>query len=516
MSDTNVRKGKVKLEGLYIFFLIYALFIMLFFTQSSPLFVMNMWVDSNAFFTMGKGMVHGLVPYQDLFEQKGPLLYFIHALAYMISRTSFFGVYIMESIAMFANLLLAYKITRLYLKWMPSVIVAMFLPLVILNEAYFIHGDSAEEFSIPFYLTFFYLLLKHFKYKPEASFKWWFYLINGVLIGCVLLIKYTLVGGWIGFYFAVLLVCLWKRNWRELLNAIIYTFAGIMIAFLPWLIYFGVNGAINDFVEVYIGVNVFSYSFDLSLPGKLANVAMIFGSVIDYSIEIKLLLLLGIFYFLFSKKYLSTVIQKLTFFSIFIFLVLGVYYGGRDYAYYFLIIAPYGYFGLLAIGDFIQHLHKSDKEVLTKGRWFTLSIVAIGAVFLCFAFNTNIKQSKLFVFGDLPQETFAEVMGKEQNPTLLNYGELDGGFYLLNDIVPNVRYFERQNLDYDVYPENMDEQHRYIKEGLVQFVVFKQWGSAPKDPATIPNLTENYKLVSQQEQIWNQQSYTFMLFKRNE
>lgn len=46
-------------------------------SKNSPLFIQNDWVDLNAFLTMGKGWAHGLVPYKDLFEQKGPALYFI-------------------------------------------------------------------------------------------------------------------------------------------------------------------------------------------------------------------------------------------------------------------------------------------------------------------------------------------------------------------------------------------------------------------------------------------------------
>ena len=55
----------------------------------SPLFPFNPWDDANCFFTLGRGIIHGLVPYRDLYEQKGPLLYFIYALAALISEKSF-------------------------------------------------------------------------------------------------------------------------------------------------------------------------------------------------------------------------------------------------------------------------------------------------------------------------------------------------------------------------------------------------------------------------------------------
>ena len=49
-------------------------------SKNSFLYPFNDWVDANAFFTVGKSMFHGIVPYKDLFEQKGPLLYFIYGI----------------------------------------------------------------------------------------------------------------------------------------------------------------------------------------------------------------------------------------------------------------------------------------------------------------------------------------------------------------------------------------------------------------------------------------------------
>ena len=60
--------------------LLYCLFVSFCFlticTKSSFLYPLNNGSDIQCFFTVGKGMMHGLVPYRDLVEQKGPLLYF--------------------------------------------------------------------------------------------------------------------------------------------------------------------------------------------------------------------------------------------------------------------------------------------------------------------------------------------------------------------------------------------------------------------------------------------------------
>lgn len=72
--------------------LIFSAIILFFCSKNSFLYFFNDWVDANAFFTMGKGMFNGLVPYKDLFEQKGPLLYLIYGIGYFIENDGFIGV----------------------------------------------------------------------------------------------------------------------------------------------------------------------------------------------------------------------------------------------------------------------------------------------------------------------------------------------------------------------------------------------------------------------------------------
>ena len=73
-------------------------------SKNSFVYPMNDWVDVNCFFTVGRGITHGLIPYRDLYDPKGPLLYFVYALAALISEHSFLGVFVIETL-LFALLL---------------------------------------------------------------------------------------------------------------------------------------------------------------------------------------------------------------------------------------------------------------------------------------------------------------------------------------------------------------------------------------------------------------------------
>ena len=92
---------------------VFAALILLLTSQSSPLYPINLWGDANCLFTVGRVMKDGGVLYRDIYEQKGPLLYLSHALAACLSDTSFWGVYIMEALAMTVALYAAYRLMRL-------------------------------------------------------------------------------------------------------------------------------------------------------------------------------------------------------------------------------------------------------------------------------------------------------------------------------------------------------------------------------------------------------------------
>ena len=68
-------------------------------SRSSFIYPCNNWDDSNSYFTMGKVMMNGGVIYRDAFDQKGPLLYFIYGLGYLMSNTTFVGVFVLEVVA---------------------------------------------------------------------------------------------------------------------------------------------------------------------------------------------------------------------------------------------------------------------------------------------------------------------------------------------------------------------------------------------------------------------------------
>ena len=82
-------------------------------SKSSPLYPFNDWVDANCYLTIGHGILRGQMPYRDLIDHKGPLLYLLHAPAAALDPAGFFGVYLLEILAAAGFLLAALCLLRL-------------------------------------------------------------------------------------------------------------------------------------------------------------------------------------------------------------------------------------------------------------------------------------------------------------------------------------------------------------------------------------------------------------------
>ena len=177
-------------------------------TSSSPLYATNFWTDTNIYFTIGRGMTRGLMPYRDLFDHKGPLLFILYALGAAISDTSFIGVFALEALSLAAAVYAGWRTVRLFGKGRLTLLAMPLLAAAICCCTAFTQGGSAEEFALPALAVGVYLTLAAMT-RPEEKTRGRM-LGFGAAAGWVFLIKYTDIG-----LFAGLGVCLLAFVWRR-------------------------------------------------------------------------------------------------------------------------------------------------------------------------------------------------------------------------------------------------------------------------------------------------------------
>ncbi|MBR4671897.1 MAG: glycosyltransferase family 39 protein [Bacilli bacterium] len=490
-----------------IFCFLVAFVFLLFTSKNSFLYVFNDWVDANAFFTVGKGMMNGVVPYKDIFEQKGILLYLIYGIGYLISNYSFHGVFILEVLSFTIFLYYMYKIISMYLNEKYTFLILPILTFIITTSTSFVQGGSCEEFCLPFFGVSLYYFIRHF--KEELTSKEIY--INGVMAGCILLMKYTMLGFWIGFGLFIFIDLLIKKKTKKAFLFCLKFLIGMFAPFAIALIYLFMTGGINDFFNDYFIINMTSYN-----PGEKYNIVQrvirIFRSsyvaIRQNGLIITGLILSSPLFICFIKD--RHKLMKIGLISSMVLSYVFIFWGLKVYRYYML---PTIIFTLITIIGIISLIQKyTDKMLYKKYLNVFFVIIFILSAFLSYKkanYGCDIKKSK----SDYFQYKYAEYINKYENPTLLNMGFLDVGVYTTSGIIPTTKYFEVQNLDYESYPENLDEMEKYVKNKEIMFIVY---ASMEKDVDVPSYVTDNYELVYEDKYVFEKENYVAFLYKVKE
>ncbi len=463
---------------------------MLYFTSlSSPLYPFNTWVDANAFFTVGKSMFNGIVPYRDIFEQKGIILYLVYGIGYLISNRDFLGVFILEVISWTVTLYYLSKITNLFMDNKYNyVLLPIFTALATTCES-FVQGGSAEEFCFPYMVISLFYMIKYFK---DGKIKRKEFMIIGVMAGIVLLIKYTILGLWIGFIMAIVIMSIRKKQILKMIREVSYFLLGMLTPVLITLIYFLLVGGLKEFIDVYFVVNMTMYgNTSANIVMRLFYMLNILFSSAAYNNFIVIFLLLV---YPLMVRHLNLRNGKWGMVMLLVGQLIGIYWGMMPMGYYFLPILVLEYLSL--VGLMLVFERYVPKLALAFKRGIVILIVILCIIGgICGANYKNLRGTKK---EDLFQYKFAEVINKEAHPTLINIGFLDGGIYTVTWIIPNTYFFEQQNLNYERFPYNRDAFGEYIRNKKTMFVVycFVNEGRRKNDWAGVEeDLFVNYDLI---------------------
>ncbi len=474
----------------YIYCLIVAFLFLLIATKSSPLYVCNDWVDSNIFFNIAKGIVHGEVPYRDLFEQKGPLLYFAYIIPYLISNDTFLGVYFLEVLLFSLTLFAFYKTINLFCNVKASCLVIPIFSFFALNTRSFLHGGSAEELCMPCTMASLYYLMKYFKTSYPESISRKDLFINGIFAGIVLWTKYTFLGFYFGFCIVIGLSLLKRKRIKELFISGGYFLLGMLIPSAISIIYFVFNNAVYDLFYTYFYVNMTAYGSSGNIIAKIVEPLQRFWK---FSMENRypfFIICFGYLYMIYEfiikekRVFEYIMITGILFISI-IFVYLGI-----GWTYYYFFFMPFMVFAFIFVGKIIEKL--SGNNIMFAGE------LVLGTVLLfCITYKVNNNVYMLeYTKDNVMDFKFAEIINNYENPTLLAYDTIYANLFTNANILPNKKYFFAANIDKDIYTELAEEQKRYIKEREVDFILIKYYEQRGEF-SDVPYLEENYEYAAE-------------------
>ena len=217
-------------------------------TNNSPLFL-EIGGDNAIFLTVGKAIAMGKVPYVDIVENKGPVLFLLNALPQFFMEGTL-GVFIIEALMMVGATLLLLSATR---KWQGEKRSA--LCSVAAVGVYFAtltntinSGNFGEEYNLFLLVVALWVLVRAVTGAQKRQ--WVSPFLLGLSFAAIALIKISDVpacGVIILFY--LIWMAMEKRGfWKDFFACI----AGMALIVVPVFVYLGINGAIGAMFEEYI------------------------------------------------------------------------------------------------------------------------------------------------------------------------------------------------------------------------------------------------------------------------
>ena len=264
----------------------------------------------------------------------------------------------------------------------------------------------------------------------------------------------------------------------------------------------------NDLFTVYFYNNIFLYGPQIT-ESRLQVIWDCLVASVKYNVNYGWLLWSGALFLVQKKQghWKTALMIALCFMG----LAITTYWGGIGYDYYGLIFAAFCIFGLIVWADMLR---RTVLHTLWR-KWFAghIPVAATSLVLLValmvnstIQFNQNIY---LMAYSkeDTVQYRFAETIQTVENPTLLNYGFLDGGFYYASGATPACRYFCYLNID---TAEMWEEQNACIQSGEADFIVTRYY---TLDQYHLD--TSHYELVDQFTHPFDKSySYTYYLYQK--
>ena len=491
--------------------------LMLLLTRSSFLYPYNNWDDSNSYFSMGKSMFHGILIYRDIFDQKGPYLYFLYGLCSLVSGTTFRGVFLMEIFLGAADLLLIGRILKLFCRPQTAAFLSPILLACMCASKSFYWGGCAEEICLPFLQFPLYMLLRTLQHSRRTGFSPRDVFLSGLCCGFVFCVKFTLMGFFLGLALSVILTC---RSFREFARLAGWFLLGTLLPFVPWVIYFGITGGLDDWYRVYIYTNVFLYSdfgansHGASASQKIYDLAKLLYWLILDNLQYFIFVIAGLLWMLLRKgaSFAERIAPALMFALTFLF----IYIGGAHLPYYAFPLTAFAVTGMAGAGVLLDRItaKAARKRTVSAGNIVRITagillslVISYAVIFRC-SWNMDYlgtPKDQIFLTSfteDINKDREAGIVDKDHT-TLLNIGCLDSGLYTTTGIYPTCYWFQTQTLPGG---EVDREQLSYILEGRTDYIVARD--SYPEA------IFEHYEQIDEFHQTLQPQDFTYYLFRK--
>ena len=468
---------------------------MCFTTLGSSIFVNMMGKDSSVFYTIGRSMKSGLIPYRDLFDHKGLYIYFINYIGSLISDNYHIGLFLVETLFLIFCAYIIFKTISILdsNKWI-ILMTTVFVIGVIIQPFYWEAGNLVETYGLLFQLISFGILVYDFYTDKEKEYPAPHMLIHGICVSVVFFLRANLILAWVPVAITIIIVEIIKKRAFNLLQNIISGLIGLFIGAVIPLTYCLRNNCMDDMIKDSF---LFNITYTTNNVGILTSFANLFTSI-----EFTIIILVGILScFLVITDKNTIIYGKIIFVVSFIFSLISVVLSGRSYGHYYIYLMPFIIPSIFFLFRFI--FYRVDKNILR----ILICIFIFGILMV----NTvSIKRCVKSLFSIPVSQEFNNKLAVADYYKK-NYNFLDNIFIPNNDTwfynefrdIPDTKYFYLPAVEYKVFPDAVDEQSNIICNKKAEVIIINWLDKEKKqvlreginNDEIMKSLDSNYTLV---------------------
>lgn len=482
---------KIK-KMLPILFLGFAFVTIIFSFRDNPFSKFLSGHDSSMFLYFGKGISSGLVPYRDMLDHKGPVLFMLEYLAVLIGLGNIhLGIWLIECIFLLGTLFFLYKSNCIYTRdKIISALTLLFLtPLFIICYE---GGNLSEEYALLFISISFYLFSQIIVEKRISQV---YYVLIGFLGAATFFIRLNMITVWGVYCLFLVYLGIKEKNFKQIFQQVRGIFLG-GISFVLFIVLFSLyQGNFKEMIQQAFLMNIL-YA-DTLLSERIQT-------AFDF---IDLLLRTGIFpiiiiYFISFLNIQNRTIKR-THIPIIIFLVLNfltVILSGRFYKHYLTTeIASLSVIVSFSIQFILLNINGKIRRLVSL---VLILIIALPAGYEALK-NHNLSFSKYESANQQEIESLSKYIKKNSSVDDKIYvHNLDANIYLLSERYSNSRFFVIPAVNYDNFPELKREFKRDLNFKSPKFIVLSRDFSANPNASSNLNIfiseviEEKYHLIS--------------------
>ena len=243
--------------------LVWTTAVLLLVSIDSPLHGVYGHNDSAWFFMCGKAVMNGLTPYVDFTDSKGPLLWLIYGIGYLLSPRNYVGVWILSCLAYAGTFYYNYRTARLLLQDdNKSLLVTMLMPLAYFLPWFHYEMRAEDLCNLPVAVSVYYLFRLLYSSGSTAAQR-----TGGEPVGTVARTGLVLGGCFMALVMikwsiavmqaSMIVIALWYLIWEKQEYGLLkWALCGMAVVATPFVVWLVVVGAWSAFIDEYF-VNTF-------------------------------------------------------------------------------------------------------------------------------------------------------------------------------------------------------------------------------------------------------------------